>query len=112
MNHNNSTSIQERQSESMSNEIAPKIADTRNVIMNKFKMTHMNRLEHEHELNQTMKHVNEARTNQIDERMQNDPNKLCIRLKLLIKSKNAGNMQHAHEINSIMAKLRELEIIV
>lgn len=119
MNLNNSTSFQEKQSESMSNEIALKITDTRNAIMNKFKMAYMNRLEREHELNQSMKPLttpplsatsNHANTK--TESMQNDPNKICIRLKVLLNSKNMDNMQHTQEINSIISKLRELEIII
>lgn len=100
----------------MSNEIASKISDTRNVITNKFKMAHINRLEREHELNQSMKplttplstsnHANKT------EPVQNDPNKICIRLKLLTNSRNMGNMQHTQEIDSIITKLRELKIII
>lgn len=41
-----------------------------------------------------------------------DPNKLCDRLRLLLSSQIVGNMEHGEEINTIIAKLRELEIIV
>lgn len=37
----------------------------------------------------------------------NDPNELCGRLKLLIASRVAGNTNHAQEINSLIAELRE-----
>lgn len=36
-----------------------------------------------------------------------DPNELCERLKLLIASRVAGNTNHAQEINSLVAELRE-----
>lgn len=40
-----------------------------------------------------------------------DPNELCIRLKLLLASKSAGNSNHDQEINSIVEELRERGII-
>lgn len=36
-----------------------------------------------------------------------DPNELCDRLRLLIASRAAGNSNHAQEINSLIAELRE-----
>lgn len=36
-----------------------------------------------------------------------DPNELCDRLRLLIASRSAGNTNHAQEINSLIAELRE-----
>lgn len=36
-----------------------------------------------------------------------DPNELCDRLRLLIASRAAGNTNHAQEINSLIAELRE-----
>lgn len=40
-----------------------------------------------------------------------DPNELCVRLKLLLSSKSAGNSNHDQEINSIVEELRERGII-
>lgn len=40
-----------------------------------------------------------------------DPNELCVRLKLLLSSKSAGNSNHDQEINSIVEELRERSII-
>lgn len=40
-----------------------------------------------------------------------DPNELCERLRLLIASRVAGNSNHMQEINSIIAELREADVI-
>lgn len=40
-----------------------------------------------------------------------DSNELCDRLRLLIASRTAGNTNHSQEINSIIAELREANII-
>lgn len=41
-----------------------------------------------------------------------DPNELCDRLRLLVASRFAGNSNHSHEINLIIAELRESGYVV
>lgn len=49
--------------------------------------------------------------NTIDYVHWDDPNELCERLRLLIASYNAGNLNHINEIHSIVEELRECGII-
>lgn len=107
----------------MSDENKIKLAATRNVIMNKFSKAHANRLENENNLNLTMQPLltdssNDATSQLIATSTQSivadnnidDPNNLCERLKILLM--NTDNVKHVDEINTIIAKLRELEILV
>lgn len=48
----------------------------------------------------------------INEEKRNDPNELCDNLRILLNSQAAGDMSQLHEINSIIAKLYELEILL
>lgn len=41
-----------------------------------------------------------------------DPNILCEQLKLLLSSQLVGNENHMHKISSILAKLRDQEIVL
>lgn len=41
-----------------------------------------------------------------------NPNELCDRLRFLLTSQNAGNVNHVEEINTILAALHDLDIIV
>lgn len=105
---------------------AAKISDTRNVIMNKFKKACSIRLEHERDVNQSMKPLTalptsssktmidaiEIESSEKNNEMHDNPNELCLKLKVLMQSWFAGNVEHTHEISSIIAKLRELEIIM
>lgn len=105
------------------------MCDTQNVIRNKFQKACMNRIDHENKQNQAMEPLHIESSNnekssttttliakQVDcvneEKEPDDPNELCNRLRLLINSQIADNVNHMHEINSIVAKLAELEILV
>lgn len=91
-----------------------KISIAQNVIRNKFEKACMNRIEHERDVNQSLKPIiadSLLTTTSANNEMQNDPNKLCVQLRLLINSSIATNADHTHEITTIIAKLRDLEII-
>lgn len=109
---------------------------TQNVIRNKFQKAYANRLEHEQDVEQSMKsHTvsplptpaspitttsvtttipatttsSDAKTNN---EMQFDPNQLCDKLRVLMNSPVADSLHQKREISFIIKKLRELEIIV
>lgn len=109
------------------------IADTQNVIKKKFEKACKNRMKHEQDVDQAlkpliaavpvkikrdlssktivvptqnpMKHVKNHANNDVN------PNELCDKLRMLLASHLSGNAQ-TNEINSIIAKLKELKIIV
>lgn len=121
MDQHKSTLLREK---NVSNEIKMKLATTRNVIRNKFSKAHANRLENENNLNQAMQPLlaessNDATSQSIANQSQSmsranvivNPNELCERLKILL-SMDASDVKHSEEINTIIAKLRELEILV
>lgn len=117
---------EKREHDSRSNEFASKLSVTQNVIKNKFEKARENRLEFEHDVNQTLRlpstadntssesmiHSIKNFTPGTNNEMQNDPNELCEKLRRLINSSITGNGNHTLEINSIIAKLYELETIV
>lgn len=142
MNLDKSAALQEKKEQiTTSNWNMKQINYVQNVIRNKFKKACKNRLEHEYSANQAMKPLT-AKTMSIkndlpsranivsrqsgakhkiksriirknDEKMHAlNPNALCDKLRLLKNSPIAGNGHHTREINHIIAKLRELEIIV
>lgn len=105
-------------------ESTSKIAATQNIIKNKFKQAYSDRLAHEENVIRalkpladqlsasskipTMNHAFEANLLRT-----NDINKLCMRLKKLIKSSvNNSDYNCNEELKSIIIKLREHEIIV
>lgn len=118
--NNNKSNQEKTEHESMSNanDTTSKISITQSVIRKKFQKACMNRIEREHDVNQALKPlIANSQTSsstiaiETNNEMQNDPNELCVKLRSLINSSIAKNMDHTHEINSIIAKLHELEIL-
>lgn len=99
----------------LSNENEMKISSIQNVIKNKYSKAYANRLEYEHHVKEAMKPLTSSPTTitygKKDEK-EFDLNELCVKLRSLIKTEIAGNEYQTHEISFIIAKLRELEIIV
>lgn len=96
--------------DSGSKKIASKITIVQNIIKKKYKKALMNRLEHEGNVTQTIN------PHSIDAFGINDlsPNELCVKLKSLIDA-SIGNQDkkiHIAQINSIIAKLHDLDILV
>lgn len=132
MKTDNSNTIQEKiERMSDSNESTAKLTAIQNVIRNKFKKAHLNRLEREndvnHTLNKSKQHSSAIKSSlttmipaiktikagrNIEMQYPIDPNDLCTQLRLLINASIAGKVNRTCEINSIIAKLHELEIIV
>lgn len=131
MNLDKSAALQEKKEQiTTANVNMKQINYVQNVIRNKFKKACKNRLDHEYSANQAMKPLitttksikndSPSRENivsrqsdakyKIKSRM--NPNALCDKLRFLLQSQFTGNRQHAHEINSLFAKLREQNIIV
>lgn len=113
----------------MSNENNTKFIATQNIIKNKYCKAYANRLEHENELKHTIQPIHMVSTNDastthsrpmsttkeivVDINAENsNPNKLCEKMRLLLSPMNACDLAHVEEINSIIVKLREQEIIV
>lgn len=106
-----------------------KLTATQNVIRNKFKKAYTNRLEREHDVNRAMKPLTSSSTttsltnesgfkkkdefsNHSIESRAIDSNELCNSLRKLLTSQIVDNVNHTHEINSIIEQLRELKIII
>lgn len=97
-----------------------KISATQTVIKNKFVKAYTNRIEHENDVNETMKPLTCSRqrrstskkTNKNSLLNINDINELCNRLQKLINSQISRNVNYSQEIKMIISKLRELGIIV
>lgn len=117
----------------MDQESMSKLSVTQNVIRDKFKKAYANRLEHEHDADQTMKPFLMESSNEAtslstsststllkkdskevgrNEESQYNSNELCKRLRLLLTSRIVGSVDHTPEINTIIAELRELKILV
>lgn len=92
------------------------IFKTQCIIRNKFTEAYTNRLESERNVNQTLqplvkktvKHVDSAN----EENSSVDLNDLCKRLRLLISTQIASKVDHTEEINTIITKLHDLEILL
>lgn len=93
-----------------------KLANTQSVIRNKFAKAYTLRCEHENDVNQSVQSLVSKPTKRVDsvngEKKTIDPNELCNQLRLLLTAQNAGNANHTEEINTIIAKLHELEILI
>lgn len=110
-----------------------KIAFTRNIIRKKYKEAFMNRIVNEQEIKRhanietqtydlqsdqnrsqtkTKNKKHQRTTTTTDICSKQDPNELCMRLRILMSASMAGNAHNACEIREIISKLRELEIIV
>lgn len=96
---------------SMLNTISSQIVNTQKAIRNKFEKSCMNRLEHEHDVIQAMKPLVSIRSSSLTSTPipNENPNELCNRLRVLL---DADDLKHADEINLIVMKLRELEILI
>lgn len=115
------------------NENISQFADTQNVIRNKFEKACMNRHVREQDVHQAMKPLasicqstpdiqqqnsaaaaqnNSNQANKTGLDGTNEPNELCDKLKQLISSMVVGDVNHAQEINAIIMKLREQEILL
>lgn len=117
----NSTSLRGK---NVSKEIKMKLAATRNVIMNKFNEAHANRIANEKNLNHAMQSLvvestddatiqSNAKQSQFMSTIKvvvDNPNKLCERLKILLKM-NTNDEKLVQEMKTIIKKLRELEIL-
>lgn len=116
-----------REHDSRLNEFELKLNVTQNVIKNKFEKARKNRLEREQDVNQTLRLPSTASIASSTETMmqpiknithgtnnetQNDPNELCVKLRLLMNSSITGKGNHTLEINSIIAKLYELGTLI
>lgn len=138
MNLDKITTFQEkREQESTSNANMTQITDTQNVLRNKFEKACMNRFNHEQEVNQALKPLTsipspssltsisisdlDSRENVFSLRKLSTTsnkfqsigkNDLCERLRVLLNSQIADNVNHTQEINSIIIKLRELGILI
>lgn len=99
-----------------------KISDTQKVIKNKFIKAYSNRVDHENDVNETMKPLicrrrtttttTTEQTNKNDLFKSNDINELCIRLQKLVNSQICRNCNYSQEIKIIINKLHELGIIM
>lgn len=96
-----------------------KIADTQKVIKNKFVKAYTNRVDHENDVNETMKpltcshRTTTSKPNNKNSLLKiNDTNELCNRLQKLINSQISRNVNYSQEIEMIISKLHELGIIV
>lgn len=97
-----------------------KIAAAQKVIKNKFFNAYTNRVSHEKNVNETIKPMsrrNRTTTTATTTKETSkffDCNALCIRLQKLIESqaKGSGKKNYSREIELIISKLREMEIIV
>lgn len=93
-----------------------KLSKTQSVIRKKFAEAYKHRLESEHNVNQAMqplvsKTVKRA-DNVNDEISAVDLNELCNRLRFLLSTQFASEVDHTEEINTIISKLRELKILI
>lgn len=117
-----------------------KLSATQNVIRNKFKKIHADRLEHEHDVEQTLKPIkadtsssstatkitkesprsqlclNKSFSNHSTEtrliKVNNDPNALCDELRKLMLLSSSSHTDNTHAINAILRELRDLDILV
>lgn len=109
-----------------------KLNATQDVIRNKFKQIHANRLEHEHNVEQTLKpltadstptsppppqtdaieKMSQLRSRNISKVNHHDPNALCDELRTQLYSPLADSKNSKHLINAILEELRVLDIIV
>lgn len=122
MNIDESTAIHEKMCQGEDD--ISKLTATQNVIRNKFEKAYVNRLEHEHDVNQAMKPLTSPTTSLLSlvtpqnssfktsSLEINNINDLCKRLQKLINSPINTNDNRNQEITCIIGKLRELEIIV
>lgn len=130
-------SFQEKEpEENVPDKFSSKLATTRNVIKNKFSKAYANRLDYENNLligssndatslsianplttnDATSLSITNAITTTGDKNVPEtsviNPNYLCDRLRFIISRVFAGDLQHEGEISVIIARLRELGIIV
>lgn len=126
----NSASLQEKNE---SNEITKKFIQTQNIIKKKFSKAYANRLENENNLNHVMqpilletsnetdislstaKQVGPMSTKQfvnINSKSFNDPNELCDRLRQILSSLTVYDERYIDEMNAIIMKLRELDLLL
>lgn len=110
----NTESQEKNENGSRSNEIASKFTAAQNVIKKKFEEALMNRLEHERNVNHTIKQTSNSTAIDAPGINECNPNELCIKLKSLIDASNRSEDKKIHntEINSIIAKLYDLNILV
>lgn len=127
--------MEKKTEENKSNAIITKLIATQNVMKNKFKKAYANRLEGESNLEQSMIPITALTSNEADssKTVQNDSlrhssttksylslknpidntadeaNELCDRLRLLLSD---NHMNNEEEINIIIRKLHELDILV
>lgn len=99
-----------------SNRIA-KISATQNVIRKKFVKTYSNRIDHENNVNQSIKPLTCSRStskkcNKNSLLKVNNINMLCNRLQKHINSQISTNVNYRQEIRAIISTLRELGIVV
>lgn len=92
-----------------------KLTATQNVIRNKFRKIHANRLDHEQNVEQTLKPLEETTASTDNQsrliiKLNSDPNAICDELRrLLLLSSHTNEKQ---SIDSILKELRDLDIIV
>lgn len=90
-----------------------KISAAQKVIKSKFLKAYTNRVNHEKCVNDTMKPLYCRRHTTSKETVNKiDSNKLCNRLQKLIESQSSRKINFKREIEIIIGKLRELEIII
>lgn len=101
-----------------------KFTAARNIIRKKFKKACLNRIDRERESERALETLSvpqHASSPPSDlhvmnhckryQETQNESNELCERLRTLIDSRIAGDVNQTEEINAIIKKLRKLEII-
>lgn len=90
-----------------------KLTATQKVIKNKFIEAYKSRVEHENDVNKSMKphsHISRTISKQTSK---NSINQLCNRLQTLINSHTSTNADNnKHEMKMIISKLSELGVIV
>lgn len=116
MNIDKSSAFQSDVPREVSSSLA-KITDTQKVIRKKFVKAYANRIDHEKDVNQTMKPLTGTHTAINKNRKKkllkvNNINELCNELQMFINSQISGNTNYSQEIKMIISKLRELNIIV
>lgn len=108
-------------------DIKMKLLETQSIIKNKFNKAYANRLEQEDNLFQTtstsplhpVESSNDATSLSITKHSinithnnPNNPNELCDKLRLLLSTMIDGDVKHREEMNAIVTRLRELNILV
>lgn len=91
------------------------VSKTQNVIRSKFTDAFTNRLESEHNVDQALQPLVRKPVKVVDnanvENSAVDLNELCNRLRFLLSTRFASKVDHADEINAIISKLRNLNLL-